>query len=253
MRNHITLDANYGISNPSINLNNNEVLAKGFLLQLNYAFSRFYPFDYTSTKYYGSEFAGLTNISTDMNPSSKELIGIPIDLWKIEVGYRNGFLTDFSDFSTLLSHSSSIGFSRIDFPDIYNKENSFIKNYQAKYKFSTNWEAGILVQVYEPIFLKLSYEGQLLHNTLEYKYLYTSLSELFIQRLIDYLSYRLIEDDPKLVSVAHFILKNGLSLFLYENRKNASWFPFGGGETISLSTFKIGFSFIFNAYSRELK
>lgn len=222
-------------------------------MQLNYAFSRFYSFDYTPTKYYGSEFVGLSNISTDMNPSSSQLVGIPIDLWKIELGYRNGFLTEFSNFNTLLSHSSSFGFSRIDFPQNQEDEITFLTNYKAKYKFSTNWEAGISVELFQPLFLKISYEGQLLHNTLEYKYLYTSFSELFLQRLIDYISYRLVEDDPKFVSIAHFVLKNGLSLFLYESRKNASWFPFGGSETISLNTFKIGFSLIFNAYSRELK
>lgn len=255
VRNQITLDCNYGISFADINssTNKNIDIANAYRINLDYAFTRIYPLKNLKTLYYGSEFFSLTNITSGLDPN-KNKIGIPLDLWQIGVGYRNGYVVSLGNLQTILYHSNSIQWSRADFPNYTFNEQSPLNRYDETYHFGSNWESGFTAKIAYPVFLNISFENSLIYPDYKFsKYCASAAIELLTQRVIDFSTYLLIDKDETLVPVLNFLVKNTISFLLYEQRKKNSFYPFNSAEAMNIYSLKFGFSFIFDSFARELK
>jgi hypothetical protein len=257
VKNQITLDIDYGMSfiSTKVKENNPGKMANAFNLGVKYAFSRIYPIEGVDTRYYASEFISLENVSSDMKPSSMQFAGIKSDLWRIGVGYRNGYAMYFNTTPVILYHSASLEWNRFDFPDYQIPEdNNYLAKFDENFKFGTSFTAGAFIQIHSPLYLNIGYTNSIIFRNFEFmRYIGSAAGELLIQRGIDYLAYKYVAKDSKLTPILNFIVKNGLSYLLYERRKKQEYFPLKSVYPAGLNGFKIGLSFIFQSISKEVR
>ncbi len=255
VRNQITLDINYGISFTDINSNSEKLIdiSKAYRITTDYAFTRIYPLTSLKTLYYSSEFISLSDISSGLDPS-KNKIGIPIDLWQIGVGYRNGYVLGLGAIQAILYHSNSINWSRSDFPNYKFNETSPLNIYDETFRFGTNWETGFTAKIAYPLFLNIAFENSLVYPDFKFaQYAGSATIELLAQRILDFSAFLLIDEDQTLVPILNFLAKNTVSFLFYEQRKKNSFYPFNSSPAMNIYSLKFGFSFILESFARELK
>lgn len=255
VKNQITFDFNYGMSlfSNSEAFVQKSKIANAYNAELKYAFTRIYPIERSSAKYYASEFVGIENISSDLKPRSVHNIGIPIDLWRISVGYRNGNVIDLGKLQSILYHSSSLNWNRIDFPEYLMEQQSALHPFDDQFTFGTAFDFGISTKIKAPWFLNVHYQTSLMFPNLELdKYAGSAVGELLIQRGLDYLNYKYGYIDPTLFPLINWLAKGAVSYLLYSARESNSFYPFESSKALRLHSFKIGINLLLKSTSREI-
>lgn len=251
VKNQITFDCNFGLSIFN-NQQNSYKISNANNIDIKYAFSRIYPKINSSNQYYASEFIGLENISSDLKLPSSKSIGIPIDLWRFSIGYRNGNIVQFGIFKSILYHSGSLNWNKADFPNYQITELKTLKDIDKKFSYGTGFDFGISTKIIDPLFLNIQYNNSLLFTEFNFfQYLGAATIELALQRTIDYLDFEFASADPTLFPIISWLAKGTLSLLLYSARESESFFPLGGKSPITQNSFKIGVSFILKSTSKE--
>ena len=253
VKNQITFDFNYGLSIFGGAANASNKIANSYNSDLKYAFTRIYPNENSITKYYASEFIGIENISSHFKPSSIKNIGMPADLWRINIGYRNGNVVELGKLQSIFYHSGSLQWSRLDIADYLVNNQSIVQSLDEKFKFGTSFDLGISTKIYAPFYLNIQYQSSLIFpNTEVMNYALSAVSELIIQRGFDYLDYKYGNIDPVLYPILNWLVKGTFSYLLYNARETNSFYPFGGGDALRINTFKIGINLLLKSTAREI-
>lgn len=253
VKNQITFDFNYGLSVFGGAANATNKIVNSYNSDLKYAFTRIYPNENSITKYYASEFIGIENISSHFKPSSIKNIGIPADLWRINIGYRNGNVVELGKLQSIFYHSGSLQWSRLDIPNYLMNSQSIAQSLDEKFKFGTSFDLGISTKIYAPFYLNIQYQSSLIFpNTEVINYALSAVNELIIQRGFDYLDYEYGSIDPVLYPILNWLAKGTFSYLLYNARETKSFYPFGGEDALRINTFKIGINLLLKSTAREI-
>ena len=176
-----------------------------------------------------------------------------MDLWRISVGYRNGNVIDLSGLQSILYHSSSLNWNRLDFPDYLMDNQPQLKRLDDQFKFGTAFDLGINTRIKAPFYLNIHYQSSLIFPNFEIlKYSGSAIGELLIQRGLDYLNYEYGYLDPTLFPIINWLAKGAVSYLLYSARESNSYYPFKGSQALRLHSFNIGINLLLKSTSREI-
>ncbi len=250
VKNRTTLDVHYGasaVSYPAGVLRND--FASAYPAGLGYGFTRFddkQPID--DIFYYASEFVFIRNNSSHFKPATFEKDGITTDSWHFGGGISNGYGYGSEEHEFFFFHTGRFIWSRIDI-ELYPLnpfDSSALKQVDENYKFGSSWSGGIKYHLTGPVFLSAEYEHVLVNTDFHFgKWFGSWAIENLSQRWIDFFEEGMMKSYGKNWPWVNWVIKNSLSLALYELRRNNVNWPFDSREALSFNTFRAGITFVF--------
>ncbi|MBM2815832.1 MAG: hypothetical protein HW421_2594 [Ignavibacteria bacterium] len=250
--NQPTLEFNYGFAKPSMkDFSNEEKLSPAYIGDIRYGFTRIYKeLDLVDENliYLASEFAFLNNYSSHLKPASIPNIGITQDNWRFGFGMNNGFGYKLKNSNFILYHSGAFVWSHIDFEGNAKLagNQALLKMFDEKFRFGSIWEGGVKYQLTGPFYLKIGYEHSIVFPQFYWwKWFGSWTLENLSQRWLDFFETGFINHNPTTYPIYRFLIKNSLSLLLYELRREQMNWPFESEAPLNYDCFKMGITIIF--------
>lgn len=240
------INLNYGLSFYQDEANNK--FANHYQIEGYYGFYRIDERTSLDNIYrFASDYAFLGNISTDFKSFEAPASGIESDNWRFGFGISDGFIYHLGENSNFyLLHSSDWVWSRIDViqKDIIIPEKFDV--YDETIRFGNKYQSGMRFQLYKSINLDFEYEHTLVYPAhVVPQWLGMWLFDNVTQRWFDYFEPEWIGIFGRQYPWIRFIYKNVLSYIIYEFRRESMYFPFKSAEPFSMTTYKVGFTFVF--------
>lgn len=255
VKNRISFDIDYGASFFANNkkISDGKNLKNAGNLELKYAFTRFYPMKNTWNLYYSGEYIGLENVNCTLSPVNND-VGLDIDMWRIPLGYANGIVVQPREMRYILYHSAEIAWNRVDVPNYQILTDKYINTFDEHYKFGTQFDWGIKVMAKPYLLINAGIGRTIIFPGFNFwQYSASAITELVLQRTLDWADYSLVSKDPVLYPFLVWIAKGAVSELFYSSRSKKEFYPFGGSRPLSYSSFKVGIKILLNLTTREEK
>ena len=171
---------------------------------------------------------------------------IGFEIWRFGFGYRKGFGYRFGNIAIFPYYHIGIGWNKvnIDIPrieDIYFSVNDSLrlKNYDDEIKFGTSNIGGLDFNLSSAISLGASYEtAVILPYYKTWKHMGSFFIETFAQTGIDFLTEGvIIKAVPSITPILYFMLKNGLSYYLFTLKKEEMNWPFESTSPMAIESY----------------
>ncbi|MEM4260938.1 MAG: hypothetical protein QXG00_06890 [Candidatus Woesearchaeota archaeon] len=243
-------EANWGISNPSIN---KDVFDGTFESIYEADFRLGYQSKWNNE--YDSSIIDYTNHYFFLAHSSSDLISkkdlhnnIEARAWKLGFMNTDGYGYKISGQTNLIFyHSLGLQWTKVDFLNIDRTKFSqvdAVETYNDYFHFGEQWESGIKLQLFNFLSLNANYERQIIYP--RHMFWYWTMG-----KMIEGVGYGLLESFTQSVMksstwalpVVNFILKSGLSYGIYELKKDRMNWPFETVSPLMYDNFKVGISF----------
>ncbi len=176
------------------------------------------------------------------------------EIWRFGVGLRKGYGYSFGSFAIFPSYQLSLIWNQSKFKvpnlDYYlsetnqhfpNSDIALVKKYNNAVKFGTSNVAGIDFKISSFLNVGAEYETQVIFpHYLFWKQLGSFFIETLSQTGIDFFTEGvLIKEAPQIAPVLYFILKNGLSYFLFTLKQDEMNWPFETKAPLTLESIKV--------------
>lgn len=198
--------------------------------------------------YFYSSF--LEDYQENINENSK----IGFDIWRFGFGYRKGFGYNLGSMSILPYYHIGIGWNKtnINLPKIEDAlitsaDLKTLKYFDDEIKFGTSNIGGLDVRVSSTFGIGASYETSVIFPYYKtWKQLGSFFIETFSQTGIDFLTEGvIIKAIPELTPILYFVLKNGLSYYLFTLKKDDMNWPFRTTAPLTVEAFKVSLNITF--------
>jgi len=186
------------------------------------------------------------------------VLGISYDIWRFGLGYRKGIGYNFNGFAILPYHQMGLVWNRSRFTHPYTKIRTFdgifygndietLKKYNNVIKFGTASAAGIDLRLSNLIGIGAAYEKAVIFP---YHKFWKQTGSFFIETLaqtgIDFLTEDvIIKHIPGLAPILYFVLKNGLSYYIFTLKQDDMNWPFKTAKPITLEAVKFNLKVTF--------
>jgi opacity protein-like surface antigen len=183
----------------------------------------------------------------DYKENTNDNSKISFDIWRFGFGYRKGFGYNLGSMSILPFYHMGIGWNKINI-NLPRIEDTFISaddllklnNYDNEIKFGTSNIGGIDFNVSSVISLGASYETAVIFP---YYKTWKQLGSFFIETLgqtgVDFLTEGvIIKTVPSITPILYFLLKNGLSYYLFTLKKDEMNWPFKTTSPFASESYK---------------
>jgi hypothetical protein len=190
--------------------------------------------------------------------NSSDNLKIDYDIWRFGFGYKKGYGYNLNGFAILPYYHSGLVWNRSKFthpsefimefaPTDYSTDLDVLTKYNDVIKFGTNNIAGIDFKLSNLIAIGASYETAVLFP---YHKFWKQTGSFFIETLaqtgIDFLTEGvIIKEIPGAAPILYFVLKNGLSYFLYTLKQDDMNWPFSTAKPITLEAIKFSLKVTF--------
>lgn len=218
-----------------------------YSMELKYGFTRFYPVgDLDNVFYYASETVSIGDYTSHLKPRSIVNKGITTDNWRFGFGYKNGYGFQFDDKKMIFYHGSNLNWSNIDVE--LDKElitSNVLTQVDETTRFGNSFEIGMKMQLSKTVNIDLCHESTLVFPDFPFgKWALCSFSELAVQRTIDFFGDKILTANQKYYPIVNALAKYGVS-YLFNRFKRSDIFSNGNDKWFAYTSFKIGFTFIF--------
>jgi len=171
-------------------------------------------------------------------------------MWRFGAGKKEGYGAKIGSMSIVPYTSSSIAWTYLDlnnFSDISSQgDNNSLAKFNKDFRFGTQFEGGIILNVLPMISLEAKYErSAIFPRTLFWKYTGSAIIEEGGMQLLDDFVSRILKNKPLAGALVNFVLKNAYSYGMYELRKSKMNWPFNTESPLMHESFKFGLSFTF--------
>jgi len=199
-----------------------------------------------------------TYIDHHQNGESPEVLDISYDIWRFGFGYRKGYGYNFKNFAILPYYQLGLVWNRSNFnhpySDIRNdnhiffeKEIDILKKYNDAIKFGTTNITGIGLRINNSFSIGAGYETAVIFP---YYKTWKQLGSIFIETLsqtgIDFLTEGVIVKHAlSITPIFYFVMKNGLSYFLYTLKQEDMNWPFKTAKPITMEMIKFNLKISF--------
>jgi len=240
----------YGISNLSYpHKDIFSELSKVFLFEIKYGFVRIDDnFKNSSFAYLASETAYFANYSSHMTAKEIKDDGKTTDAWLFGFDFTNGYGYNSKISKSFLIHSGGLGWAIIDFENLGESlaEQRRYDIFDKKFRFGTDFHSGLRHYFTQSISMDALYGHSIYFPQFSgWKFFGSYISELMIQRAIDYFAEDYIPKFPESFPLVNWSAKSLVSLLFYEFRRDQMNFPFSSESPINYDSFKIGVSLTF--------
>jgi hypothetical protein len=224
-------------------------LSKVFLMEIRYGFVRIdNDFRSSDFAYLASETAYFANYSSHMTIKKYKDDGKTTDAWQFGFDFTNGYGYHSRIGRTFFIHSGGLGWAVIDFENLGESigEQRRYDIFDKKFKFGTDFETGLRHYFNNSFSLDALYRHSIYFpEFLGWKFFGSFLSEIIIQRTIDYFAEDYIERFPNSFPIINWSAKSLVSLLFYELKRESMNFPFDSEPPLSFDNFKIAVSLTF--------
>jgi hypothetical protein len=195
---------------------------------------------------FASDYAFLGNVSTNFKTFDNESPGLDTDTWRFGFGISDGFGYDFGENSRFyLLHGSDWIWSRMDFANTEVIPYILAKT-DEKFKFGNRFHGGFRLQLYKGLNFDMKYEHTLIYSAhVVPKWLGMWLFDNIAQRWFDYFEPEWYSIFGRNYPWIRFLYKNTLSFLLYQIRESEMYFPFESSPALPLTTYRVGFTYVF--------
>jgi len=242
-----TISLCYGLSKNRLK-NLNRSFADPGLAEIKLGFSSKDPkFDPEKIFKYDYVYFSATNISTDLGQESNS-DEIETDLWRLDLGWENGYGYALGKSSITLYNSSGSGWSELKIKDdeLSPSDSSLLSRWDDSFRFGIKREGGARIQLIPILSLDAGYERAVVFSRFVFWEAVLSMAlDDGAQFLLDQFIDEIGESSPYAVPVVNFFLKNGLSYAVYELRKDKMNWPFDSAPPLCIDSFKFGLTFVF--------
>lgn len=242
-----TISLYYGLSKNSLkNLNRSFAKPNFAEIKLGYT-SEEVEYEQANILKYDYNYFSVTNISNDLGKKSTS-DKINTDLWRIGLGWEDGYGYKRGKSAFLTYNSFGFGWSRLKVKDSVLKpsDKALLSLYDGSFRFGTRTEGGVKIQFIPNLVLDAGFERAIVFpRFLFWKSVGSILLEATAQWMLDEFIDKIMDSSPAAVPVVSFLLKNGLSYTAYELRKEKMNYPFKSTAPLFTDSFKFGLTFIF--------
>jgi opacity protein-like surface antigen len=242
-----TISLCYGLSKNKIKGLNRSFADLG-LAEIRLGFSSKEPeYDPENIFKYDFLYFSVTNMSTDLGGESN-YNNMETDLWRLGMGWENGYGYALGKSSITLYNSSGIGWSelKVDDDELFPSDSALVSLWDDSFRFGIRREGGLKIQFIPVISLDAGYERAIVFSRFVFwEGLFSMALEDGAQFLLDRFIDEIGESSPCAVPVVSFFLKNGLSYGVYELRKDKMNWPFDSAPPLCNDSFKFGLTFVF--------
>jgi opacity protein-like surface antigen len=190
----------------------------------------------------------LTNMSTDLGGESNTN-KIESDMWRLGLGWEDGYGYGLGKSSITLFNSSGIGWSELKVKDKEvhpSSDIALLSLWDDSFRFGTRTEGGVKIQFMPILSFDAGYERAVVFSRFVFwEALFSMALEDGAQFLLDKFVDQIGDSSPYAVPVVSFFLKNGFSYGIYELRKDKMNWPFDSAPPLCSDSFKFGLSFVF--------
>lgn len=176
------------------------------------------------------------------------------EIWRFGLGYRKGFGYNFGGFGILPYYQMGLVWNKInlnlprsDFFVLPEEDIHIINHFEDQIKFGTTNIAGVDFRISSVFGIGASYETAIIFP---YHKVWKQMGSFFIETLaqtgIDFLTEGvIIKAIPEVAPVIYFILKNGLSYYLFTlKQENMNW-PFNTVAPLTIEGFQFNLKITF--------
>lgn len=164
---------------------------------------------------------------------------VSASLWRFGFGAKDGFSYRVGDDLLILSCNSAWAWSRLSLKETPADSVSRIRlaRYDGHFKYGTITEAGISYQFGSSFAVGAGFERALVYPSyVFFEAVGSSIIQFTAHQVAGYIVKAVFASNPTLGPIAHFILKNGLNIGLYElRRSNVNW-PFHSAKPLFLDS-----------------
>ncbi|NTW49830.1 MAG: hypothetical protein HGB19_08915 [Chlorobiales bacterium] len=164
---------------------------------------------------------------------------VSASLWRFGLGAKDGFSYRIGDNLLTLSCNSAWVWSRLSLKETPSDSASRIRlaRFDGRVKYGTVTEAGITYQFGSSFGVGVGFERALVYpNYVFLEVVGSSALQFAAHQAAGYVVKAIFSANPTLGPIAHFILKNGLNIGLYElRRSNVNW-PFRSARPLFLDS-----------------
>ena len=250
IQNSNLIAVSYGISN--LDYPHKDIfseLSNIFLLEIRYGFVRIDDdFRASNFAYLASETGYFANHSSHMTIKEFKDEGKTTDSWQFGFDFTNGYGYNSKMGQSFFIHSGGLGWTVIDFENLGESiaEQRRYDVFDKKFKFGTDFESGLRHYFNKSISLDALYRHSIYFPEFSgWKFLGSYVTELLIQRTIDYYAEDFIPIFPNSFPIINWSAKTLVSYLLYELKRDQMNFPFESEPPINFYTYKIGVSLTF--------
>ena len=183
--------------------------------------------------------------------NSSEALDINYESWRFGLGYRKGYGYNFSSIGLFPHYQFGLVWNRTQMThpferirvfdgNDYSNEINIVSHYHEEIKFGTTSIGGIDLRLGSLIGIGASYETAIIFPYHKFwKQVGSFFIETFAQTGIDFLAEGvLIKYVPGITPILYFVLKNGLSYYLYTLKQEEMNWPFETTAPLSLEAIK---------------
>ncbi|KPJ66015.1 hypothetical protein AMJ44_09120 [candidate division WOR-1 bacterium DG_54_3] len=189
----------------------------------------------------------VTSISTDLGGESNS-DKIETELWRLGMGWENGYGYALGKASITLYSSSGWGWSELKVKDdeLLPPDSALLSLWDDSFRFGIRREGGLRIQLIPVVSLDAGYERAIVFSRFVFwEALFSMALEDGAQFLMDKFIDEIGNSSPYALPVVSFFLKNGLSYAAYELRKDKMNWPFDSAPPLCNDSFKFGLTFVF--------
>jgi hypothetical protein len=246
-----TLGVRGGLTSHLISGLNTPLANTGFA-QINIGGSRVRPTEESrAILQYRQESFSVTYMSNRLSNTSEQG-ELKIDLWRLggirERGFGYSWGGSDSGLSLIPSYGEGLQWSRVTVRSgiLDSSDRKELSNYGEAFRFGTCTQAALKLQVVPLLAVDVGFERSLaFRRHLFWKWVGSAAIEHIAQWMLDRFVGRVLESSPSAAPVVNFVLKNALSMGLYQLRKDKMNYPFASEAPLLSDTFKIGLTFVF--------
>jgi len=172
---------------------------------------------------------------------------VSYEMWRFGLGYRKGYGYNFGTFAIFPFYQTGLVWSKVNL-SLPDSSNSFIPQnefkildlYEDQIKFGSTNIGGINFKISSFLGVGASYETSVIFPYHKFwKQLGSSLIEILSQTGLDFLTEGVIvKAVPQVTPILYFIIKNGLSYYLFTQKKDEMNWPFDTVEPLTIESFK---------------
>jgi hypothetical protein len=243
-----TISLCYGLSRNNLKGLNRSFADPG-LAEIKLGFSSKEPeFERENIFKYDYVYFSVTNMSTDLKGESNSG-EIETDLWRLGLGWEDGYGYGLGKSSITLYNASGFGWSELKIKDKGIRPLSdiaLLDLWDGSFRFGTRTEGGVKIQFMPLLSFDAGYERAVVFSRFVFwESLMSMALEDGAQFLLDQFIDEIGESSPYAMPVVSFFLKNGLSYAVYELRKDKMNWPFDSAPPLCNDSFKFGLTFEF--------
>ncbi len=164
------------------------------------------------------------------------------------IGWDKGYGYAAGSSAFLFTTGNGFGWTRLRINNaiLHNSDVNKLAYFDDTFRFGIKSESSIKMQFIPALSVDVSYErAQVYQRVLFWKMGASLITEAACQGLLDEFIGKVLKSSPTAAPILNFVLKSGLSYGIYELRKDAMNFPFGGEDPLMKATYKIGMTFNF--------